>query len=266
LVAIDTGWDVASGRPYDGSDVEGLVQASAATGKALSHVLLTHDHPDHVLNLPLLVERWPDVGVYGHDNGSVEGVTDRLQGGETLECGGETIQVLYTPGHSAARDELCYYLPEHRFLFCGDVVQPQGPSYEYSTGPSPIPFFHYGDDYRHSLERLIGLDAHYMRTGHGDFLGPEQARQWLRVTLATVSRIEALALELAERYPAKDEARLAEMIYDQVADERHFGLRAANQRKRQGSYEGATDYERFDRPGILWAVKQAREIESPPQG
>ncbi len=258
LVAIDSGWDVASGEPYEGSDLEALVAASEVAGKPLAHILLTHDHPDHRMNLPLLLERWPDARVYAHPNSSVEGVTDSLRGGETLPLGARHhIEAIYTPGHSAARDELCYWLPEGRFLFSGDVVQPQGPSYAFATGPSPVPFFHHGDEYHRSLNRLIALDPLAIRTGHGDLLGPEQAKQWLRVTLATVDRIQELALELAERYPAKDEDWLAESIHDQIADERHFGLRAANQRKRQATYDGATDYERFDKPGILWAVREA---------
>jgi glyoxylase-like metal-dependent hydrolase (beta-lactamase superfamily II) len=260
LVAVDTGWDVAAGEPYEGSDVEALVMAAESNGKPLTDVLLTHDHPDHCMNLPLLLERWPDARVHAHPNGGVAGVTDHLQGGETLEIDGALIQVLYTPGHSQARDELCYYLPRERFLFSGDVAQPQGPSYAYSNGPSPVPFFHFGDEYARSLERLIALDPQAMRTGHGDFLGPEQARQWLRVTLATITRIQELALELAERYPQRDSAWVAEAVYDQVADERNYGLRAANRRKREASYEGLSDYERFDRPGILWAVEQARAI------
>jgi glyoxylase-like metal-dependent hydrolase (beta-lactamase superfamily II) len=260
LVAVDTGWDVAAGEPYEGSDLEALVKASEKSGKALTNILLTHDHPDHCMNLPLLLERWPDARVHAHPRGSARGVTDYLQEGDRLEIGGMLIEVLYTPGHSQSRDELCYYLPRERFLFSGDVAQPQGPSYAYSNGPSPVPFFHYGDEYARSLERLIALDPQAMRTGHGDFLGPEQARQWLRVTLATVTRIEELALELAERYPQRDSQWLVEAVYDQIVDERNFGLRAANRRKREASYEGLSDYERFDRPGILWAVEQARAI------
>lgn len=260
LIAIDTGWDAARGQPYEGSDLEAITQAGEATGKPLTHILLTHDHRDHVSDLPNLLERWPNARVLAHTNSSVEGVTDSLSGGETLTLGGIAVQVLYTPGHSPHRDELCYYLPDYRFLFSGDVAQPQGPSYAFANGPSPVPFFSDGDDYTRTLERLIALDPQHARTGHGDFLGPEQARQWLRVTLATVLRIQELALDLASRYPTKDDDWLAESIYDQIADERHFGLRAARQRKSQGKDEGASDYERFDKPGILQAVHQARAI------
>lgn len=260
LIGVDTGYDVATGNPYEGSDLQAITQASEATGKPLTDILLTHDHWDHCANLPLLRERWPDVQLYAHPNSSAENVTTPLSGGETLTLDGLRVEVLYTPGHSAHRDELCYYLPDYRLLFSGDVAQPQGPSYAYSNGPSPVPFFYFGDDYHRTLERLIALDPQHMRTGHGDFMGPEQARQWLRVTLATVLRIQELALGLTERYPNKDDNWLVESIYDQVADERHYGLRAANQRKRRSNDEQPSDYERFDKPGILWAVQQARAI------
>ena len=260
LVAIDTGWDVADGQPYEESDVEALVQASEESGKPLTHILLTHDHWDHCANLPLLRARWPEVLVYAHANSSVEGVTDSLYGGETLHLSGVQIKAIYTPGHSINRDELCYYLADYRFLFCGDVAQPQGPSYAFANGVSPVPFFYHAEEYRSSLEKLIMLNPLQMRTGHGDLLGPEQVKQWLRVTLATVMRIEELALTVTERYPNKDADWLAELLYDYIVDERHFALRAANKRKRHTTYGGLTDYERFDKPGLLSMIMEAKAI------
>lgn len=260
VVAIDTGWDVANGKPYEGSDVEALVQACDGSGKPLTHILLTHDHSDHCGNLALLQTRWPDVKVYAHFNSSVEGLSEPLYGGETLHLGGVRIEAIYTPGHSANRDELSYYLPDHGFLFSGDVAQPQGPSYAFANGFSPVPYFHFGDEYRASLEKLISLKPLQMRSGHGDFLGPEQVKQWLRVSLATVMRIEELALTLTERYPHKEADWLTELLYDYIVDERHFGLRAANKRKRHRTDGGPTDYERYDKPGLLWMIKEAQAI------
>lgn len=260
LIAIDTGWDLALGESYLGSDVEALVQASLVTGKPLSHILLTHHHADHRLNLPFLLERWHDAEVCAHLNAPIDGITQPLAGGVSMEIGGERIEVLHTPGHSEAHDELSYYLPKHELIFCGDLLQPQGPSYSFANGPSPVPYFHDLTAYRASLERFAAMPLLMARSGHGDFLGPEQLKQWLRVTLATLTRIEELAISLTERYPDKEAEWLAELIYDQIADERHFGTRAANQRKRQSSYSGATDYERFDRPGLLDAVRQAQAI------
>lgn len=260
LVAIDSGWELADGEAYEGSDIEALALAAERTGKALTHVLFTHDHWDHCANLPFFRERWQDVVVMAHRNSSIEGINHFLSGGERLEIGGLTIQVLESPGHSLHRDELCYVLPDYRLLFCGDVVQPQGPSYAVVTGSSPVPYFHFGDDYRRSLERLIGLDIAHIRTGHGDFLGPEQSRQWLRVTLATVQRIEALALTYVERYPTKEAEWIAEMVYDQIVEERHFGITKGNKRKREGVQPNQSDYHYYDLPGILWFVKEAQQL------
>jgi glyoxylase-like metal-dependent hydrolase (beta-lactamase superfamily II) len=260
FVAIDSGWDVAEGQPYEGSDLEAITLATERTGKPLTHILFTHDHQDHCANLPLLRERWSDVIVMAHRNSSIEGVTRYLEGGETVEIGGIAIQVLETLGHSQHRDELSYLVPEYRLLFCGDVAQPQGPSYAVVTGPSPVPYFYFGDDYHRTLERLIHLDVGHIRTGHGDFLGPEQCRQWLRVTLATVQRIEELAVTYVERYPTKAAEWLAELVYDQIIEERHYGMSKGNKRKREATYPGASDYERFDLPGILWFVKGAQQL------
>jgi glyoxylase-like metal-dependent hydrolase (beta-lactamase superfamily II) len=260
LVAIDSGWDVADGEPYEGSDLEAITLATERTGKSLTHILFTHDHWDHRANLPLLRERWSNVTVLAHVNSSIEGVDRYLNGGETLNLGGITIQTFETPGHSRQRDELCYYLPDYRMLFCGDIAQPQGPSYAVVTGLSPVPYFQFGDDYRRTLEKLVQMDIAHIRTGHGDFLGPEQARQWLRVTLATVQRIEELAITYVERYPTKEAEWIAELVYDQILEERHFGVSKGNKRKREGSYPDITDYERFDLPGILWFVKEAQHL------
>jgi glyoxylase-like metal-dependent hydrolase (beta-lactamase superfamily II) len=260
LVAIDSGWDVAWDEPYEGSDLEAITLAAEGTGKPLTHILFTHDHPDHRANLPLLRDRWAGVEVFAHRNSRIEGVNRFLEGGETLTLGGVTIQTLATPGHSQQRDELCYLLPDFRLLFSGDVAQPQGPSYALVTGHSPVPFFYYGDEYHRTLELLIKQDVGHMRSGHGDFLGPEQTRQWLRVTLATVERIEALAVTYVERYPAKDAAWIAELVYDQIVEERHFGMAKGNQRKRTRVSEdkAETEYERYDLPGILWFVQAAQ--------
>lgn len=260
LVAIDTGWDVAAGEAYEGSDIEALVLASQKSQKPLTHILLTHDHWDHCANLALLQARWPNVKVYAHTNSSVDGVSEPLYGGETLHLGGIAIKVIYTPGHSANRDELSYYLPDYRFLFSGDVAQPQGPSYSFANGVSPVPYFHDPEAYSDTLETLIELDAKRLRTGHGDFLGPEQVKQWLRVTLATVMRMDELAITLTERYPDKKNDWLVDLLYDYIVDERHYPIRAARQRKRQSTYGNQTDYERFDKPGLLAMIVAARGL------
>ena len=259
IVAVDTGWDLYRGLPDEESDFFALAQASELARLPLTHILLTHDHIDHTADLSALLQRWPQATVMAHANSSVAAVAETPADGDQMRVGDLTIVAYHTPGHSAQGDELSFWLPDERFLFCGDLAQPQGPSYGYTNGPSPVPFFVDGEAYQRSLARLIALDPQQMRTGHGNLLGPEQSRQWLRVTLATVQRIEALAFELVARYPTRSDDWLIEAIYDQIADERAFGLRRANQRKRQRSFpERDTDYALFDVPGLRWAVEAAR--------
>ena len=258
LIAIDTGWDVAAGEAYEGSDIEALVLASEASQKPLTHILLTHDHWDHCANLSLLQARWPEVKIYAHTNSSVDGITEPLYGGETLHLDGIAIQVIYTPGHSLNRDEVCYYLPDYDFLFSGDVAQPHGPSYCFANGVSPVPYFHHAEAYSTTLDRLVRLKPKRLRTGHGDFLGPEQAKQWLRVALATLMRMEELAITLTERYPDKENDWLVDLLYDYIVDERHYPFRDAKHRQRHSTYGGETDYERFDKPGMLALIVAAK--------
>ena len=58
-----------------------------------------------------------------------------LKGGEVLDIGGRTVEVLHTPGHSPGH--MCFWEPERGYLFTGDLVY-QGTLYaDYpSTDPA----------------------------------------------------------------------------------------------------------------------------------
>jgi glyoxylase-like metal-dependent hydrolase (beta-lactamase superfamily II) len=263
LICVDTGWDVGKGEPFEGSTLEAVSQASTASGKDVTHILLTHYHWDHVLNLPQLLERWPAVEVVAHPaNSAASNLVLAVTAPTTFQASGVTITAMPTPGHSDRGDDVSYWLPEERFLFCGDIAQPQGPSYAVSSGPSPLPYFHDGPAYIKTLEQLLALDLNAMRTGHGDLLGPEQARQWLRVTYATVNRIADLAGEMVEKYPDQTVDWLCQTIYETVADERHVPFKEAQGRLSQVTYPelGLSDYELFDKPGIRSWVEVAQGL------
>ncbi len=105
----------------------------------LQHILLTHCHIDHLMGTGYLAE-WCDVPVSGpleddlrlpsheqqfrlfglscqHPVGTVK---NNVNEGDTLLFGNSLIQVLDIPGHSY--HGLCYYFPEQKLLFTGDVL------------------------------------------------------------------------------------------------------------------------------------------------
>ena len=112
-------------------------------------ILLTHCHFDHIgavapvaratgapvycpkLEVPMLQDvmrfvPWPGFGPYeNHDP------EETVEGGETLELAGFTIDVIFTPGHSPGH--VTYAVPEHGVLFSGDVL------FQGSVGRTDLP-------------------------------------------------------------------------------------------------------------------------------
>jgi glyoxylase-like metal-dependent hydrolase (beta-lactamase superfamily II) len=112
-------------------------------------ILLTHCHFDHVgalapvaratgapvycpkLEVPMVQDimsfvPWPGFGPYeNHDP------EETVEGGETLELAGFTIEVVFTPGHSPGH--VTYAVPAHGVLFSGDVL------FQGSVGRTDLP-------------------------------------------------------------------------------------------------------------------------------
>ncbi len=85
-------------------------------------ILLTHHHDDHTGAVNRLRREW-DCPVYLHRLDAYVWPSDvdvYLEGGETLDLGGEEIQVIHTPGHT--RGGVCFMAPESRVCFTGDTI------------------------------------------------------------------------------------------------------------------------------------------------
>lgn len=139
-------------------------------------VIATHGHPDHVdaaadFTKPTLFMMGQEEYQYFTELGSpsfpIPEPDILLQEGE-LNIGGESFQVILTPGHSPG--SLCLYHPERKVLFSGDVAFDQG------IGRSDLPGGN-GDLLKESLRRISQLDVEYLLPGHGNVISGRDAVQ-----------------------------------------------------------------------------------------
>jgi hydroxyacylglutathione hydrolase len=89
----------------------------------LERVLVTHHHQDHQGGVSGLLERFPDVIVFGPGDESITGLTHPLSGGERLRILETEVEVLRTAGHT--RGHLAYLARDAAAddaLFCGDAL------------------------------------------------------------------------------------------------------------------------------------------------
>lgn len=81
-------------------------------------ILLTHHHNDHVGGVKELVQKFPQIVVYGPAETQDKGVTQVVEDGDSALILGHEISVFATPGHTLGH--ICYY--SKPYLFCGDTL------------------------------------------------------------------------------------------------------------------------------------------------
>jgi len=86
-----------------GGPVTPLLEVAERMHFAITHVLLTHHHHDHVSELGKVRERHPEAAVLIHplESDLVSGATGTMQEGEAIHSGALEIEPLHTPGHTA---------------------------------------------------------------------------------------------------------------------------------------------------------------------
>lgn len=139
-VVIDPG-------PDDAGHLAAIERRLAGTPVAV--VLVTHGHPDHVPLAARLAER------HRCRVGAHPGLGD----GDIVRAGNLSLETLHTPGH--ASDHLCFWMPDDRAAFTGDLVLGRGSTMiTYPDGDMAA--------YLASLERLIALEPRILFPGHWD--------------------------------------------------------------------------------------------------
>ncbi|HET6446757.1 MAG TPA: MBL fold metallo-hydrolase [candidate division Zixibacteria bacterium] len=164
---IDPAWDgksIAAMADNDGWDI--------------SHILLTHTHFDHVGGLmdlkeatgapiyahpdsvPMLQNTTMSAAFFGLKVAAPPPPDNMLAEGQIISVGELELHVLYTPGH--APGHVCFYLPEYRVVFDGDLLFQDG------IGRTDLP----GGNYEEMMDSiktqmLVLPDETQVFPGHG---------------------------------------------------------------------------------------------------
>jgi hydroxyacylglutathione hydrolase len=143
-----------------GGPVGPLLAAVDRHALAVTHVLLTHHHHDHVAELGELLERFPDAQVLAHPDERVPGVNATIQPGERVQMGELEVEAIPTPGHT--KGMLSFRIGDS--VFTGDTL------FKGSVGGVRAPgHTTYADLKTSIMDRLMALppDTHVL-PGHTD--------------------------------------------------------------------------------------------------
>ncbi len=131
----------------DAPDAEQIERALVRTGWKLTHILITHHHPDHVEGIPALKQAHA-AEVFGPatEADRIAGLDRSFRDSETFSFGGREVRVILTPGHTLGH--ICYHIPQEKLLFSGDTLFALGCGRLYEGT---------ADDMWASLQKLMAL-------------------------------------------------------------------------------------------------------------
>ena len=111
----------------DPAEAEPVLKQLAALNADLVAIFNTHHHSDHVGGNQQLMQRFPQLIIYGgiEDKGRIPGQHVFLQQGDRVQFADRIAEVIFVPGHTRAH--IAYYFPpatpsEPGELFCGDTL------------------------------------------------------------------------------------------------------------------------------------------------
>jgi hydroxyacylglutathione hydrolase len=105
----------------DAPEAAPILAALDREGWNLTHILITHYHPDHVQGIREIRARFP-VPVYGPraEADKIPDISIKLGHLDVAEVGPLRADVIDTPGHTAGH--IVYHFPKQQLLFAGDTL------------------------------------------------------------------------------------------------------------------------------------------------
>lgn len=180
--------------------------------RSLQYAAVTHPHPDHHGGIDRLLERHGGRLACHRDIAEHKAFdlpdAARIQpfaGGETIDAGPYTLQVLHTPGHSPAH--LCFYIAGEGILFSGDTILGRGTSIISPPEGNMA-------DYIATLRNLAAMDIRMICPAHGPLIG-EGAHERIHWYITHRLMREARVLE-AVKEGLSSVSGITRRIYDET--------------------------------------------------
>jgi glyoxylase-like metal-dependent hydrolase (beta-lactamase superfamily II) len=152
------------------------LEALNLTVDDLGLVLGTHAHPDHLESVQLVKPTSALFAIHPDDWQLVQAMESQLAAmglnlseiapdffvtEGSLNVGALHLEVYHTPGHSPG--SVCYYWPDARSLFAGDLIFKEG------LGRTDLPGGS-GTLLKKSIRRMAELELEYIFPGHGEVI------------------------------------------------------------------------------------------------
>lgn len=119
VILIDR--DAGIAISIDAPETEAIADVLESKKVALTHILTTHHHGDHVAGNTSLKQEH-DCMIIGpvDEQAKIPDIDKTVGHGDTLEIGGHQIEVIATPGHTLG--QIAYHFPDQKVVFCADAL------------------------------------------------------------------------------------------------------------------------------------------------
>ncbi len=174
---------------------------------------------------------------------------------EFLKIGGRRYFVVQTPGNRPECDQVSLFDLKNRILFLGELLQPQGESYEFCTFVTPVPDHADPDAVVGSIQNLKSLAFEYSYCVNGQFLDRSRTYVWMEVTQKVLERIAYYARKVVWEEDSGDLLENAKKVMFKVAMERNMSLDLIYARMDSPIGE-ASDFEKYDLPPISFYLRR----------
>ncbi|MDH5410675.1 MAG: hydroxyacylglutathione hydrolase [Alphaproteobacteria bacterium] len=113
--------ETGSTAVIDPAEAEAVLEAAAAKGWKITHILNTHHHGDHTGgNEEIKAATGCTIVGARSDAGRIPGIDVQVGEGDTYKMGSAVAKVFDVPGHTSGH--IAYWFEESDVLFCGDTL------------------------------------------------------------------------------------------------------------------------------------------------